>query len=250
MNYKLFAEKIAIKHLITKVYPTGVVSLVADTFDFWNVLTNIAPSLKEEILARKPNAFGLAKVVFRPDSGDPVKIIAGDCDAESGSPEFKGAVQVLWEQFGGTYTPEGFKQLHERVGLIYGDSITPDRAAQILKGLANKGFASGNIVFGIGSYTYQYNTRDTFGFAMKATWAQVNGKARELSKDPKTDNGTKRSAKGLLRVEVEMDEKDFFLYDQQSEWEEKDGALNSVFRNGVQTLTLSLADIRSNLWME
>jgi nicotinamide phosphoribosyltransferase len=250
MNYKLFAEKIAIKHLITKVYPTGVVSLVADTFDFWNVLTNIAPSLKEEILARKPNAFGLAKVVFRPDSGDPVKIIVGDCDAESGSPEFKGAVQVLWEQFGGTYTSEGFKQLHERVGLIYGDSITPDRAAQILKGLANKGFASGNIVFGIGSYTYQYNTRDTFGFAMKATWAQVNGKARELSKDPKTDNGTKRSAKGLLRVEVEMDEKDFFLYDQQSEWEEKDGALNSVFRNGVQTLTLSLADIRNNLWTE
>lgn len=248
MNYKLFAEKIAIKHLITKVYPTGVVSLVADTFDFWSVLTNIAPSLKYEILTRIPNAFGLAKVVFRPDSGDPVKIIVGDCEAEPGTPEFKGAVQVLWEQFGGTHTAEGFKQIHERVGLIYGDSITPDRAARILKGLADKGFASGNIVFGIGSYTYQYNTRDTFGFAMKATWAQVNGIPRELSKDPKTDRGTKKSAKGLLRVEIEMVSKDFVLYDQQSPAQENDGALTTVFSAGKLVKEFSLADIRGNLW--
>jgi nicotinamide phosphoribosyltransferase len=236
------------KRLITEVYPSGVVSIVSDTWDFWNVLTNIAPSLKEEILARKPNAFGLAKVVFRPDSGDPVKIIVGDCEAEPGTPEFKGAVQVLWEQFGGTHTSEGFKQVHERVGLIYGDSITPDRAARILKGLADKGFASGNIVFGIGSYTYQFNTRDTFGFAMKATWAVVNGIARELSKDPKTDNGNKKSAKGLLRVEIEMVSKDFFLYDQQSEFEEKDGQLVTVFCDGKLLGKQSLADIRGNLW--
>ncbi len=236
------------KRLITEVYPSGVVSIVSDTWDFWNVLTNIAPSLKDEILARIPNAFGLAKVVFRPDSGDPVKIIVGDCDAEPDTPEFKGAVQVLWENFGGTYTSEGFKQVHERVGLIYGDSITPERAARILKGLADKGFASGNIVFGIGSYTYQFNTRDTFGFAMKATWAQVNGATRELSKDPKTDNGTKKSAKGLLRVEIEMNEKDFILYDQQSGFEERDGQLSTVFIDGKLVGEQSLADIRGNLW--
>jgi nicotinamide phosphoribosyltransferase len=278
------------RRLITEVYPSGVVSIVSDTWDFWSVLTNIAPSLKEEILARKPNAFGLAKVVFRPDSGDPVKIIAGyklapdnqdvfDIYDEEynaimedgkfyevevlldleGSPyeinkvkelsevEVKGAVQVLWEQFGGTHTSEGFKQVHERVGLIYGDSITPDRAARILKGLADKGFASGNIVFGIGSYTYQFNTRDTFGFAMKATWAVVNGIARELSKDPKTDNGNKKSAKGLLRVEMDSDY-NFHLYDQQSLFEEIDGYLSTVFYDGKLIGEQSLADIRGNLW--
>jgi len=235
------------KRLITEVYPSGVVSIVSDTWDFWNVLTNIVPLLKDEILARKPNAFGLAKVVFRPDSGDPVKIIVGDCDAEQGTPEFKGAVQVLWEQFGGTHTKEGFKQVHERVGLIYGDSITPDRAARILKGLADKGFASGNIVFGIGSYTYQFNTRDTFGFAMKATWAVVNGEARELSKDPKTDSGTKKSAKGRLRVEMD-DNDNFILFDRQNEWEEKQGWLQTVFCDGSIIGEQSLADVRGNLW--
>ncbi|RVR64787.1 hypothetical protein, partial [Citrobacter freundii] len=43
-------------------------------------------------------------------------------------------------------------------------------------------------------------TRDTFGFAMKATWGEVDGKDRTIFKEPKTDNGLKRSARGLLRV--------------------------------------------------
>jgi len=236
------------KRLITEVYPTGVVSIVSDTWDFWSVLTVIAPALKEEILARKPNALGLAKCTFRPDSGDPIKILVGDCDAEPGTPEFKGAVQVLWEEFGGTHTKEGYKQLHERVGLIYGDSITPERAYKILRGLANKGFASGNVVLGIGSYTYQYNTRDTFGFAMKATWAQIKGQAKELFKDPKTDKGTKKSAKGLLTVTVDNDN-NFVLHDQRTPEEEKnEGWLLPVFVDGKAVNTMTLNHIREVLW--
>jgi nicotinamide phosphoribosyltransferase len=245
MNYKLIAEKLAIKHLITEVYPSGIVSLVSDTFDFWEVLNTIAPSLKEEILNRGRDAFGMSKVVFRADSGDPVKIIVGDCSAEPGTPEFKGAVQLLWEAFGGTFTDKGFKQVNEHVGLIYGDSITPARAKAILEGLANKGFASGNIVFGIGSYTYQMNTRDTFGFAMKATYAVVNGVGRELFKNPKTDSGMKKSAKGLLRVELEDSE--FVLYDQQTELQETQGLLETVFLNGKLVKQVSLSSIRKNL---
>ena len=71
------AEYLTIKRLITEVYPSGVVSIVSDTFDFWNTISVIAPRLKEDILARKENAIGLAKVVFRPDSGDPVDIVCG-----------------------------------------------------------------------------------------------------------------------------------------------------------------------------
>ncbi len=241
-------ELATFKRLITETYPEGVVSIVSDTWDFWNVLTVIAPSLKEEILARKVNSFGLAKVVFRPDSGDPVKIIIGDCDATPGTPEYKGAVQVLWEQFGGTHTTEGFKQINERVGLIYGDSITPERARLILEGLAAKGFASGNVVFGIGSYTYQYNTRDTFGFAMKATYAEVNGVGRELFKDPKTDSGMKKSAKGLLRVEREDGK--FVLYDQQDYLQECGGLLECVFWDGYMGKQTTLSEIRERLFSE
>ncbi len=82
----------------------------------------------------------------------------------------KGAVQLLWEEFGGTVNDQGYKTLNPRVGLIYGDSITLTRCNQILKELMEKGFASDNVVFGIGSYTFQYQTRDTLGFAMKATY--------------------------------------------------------------------------------
>ncbi|CAM6006569.1 unnamed protein product [Sphagnum balticum] len=164
------------RRLISDLYPAGIVSLVSDTWDFWQVLTKFTVTLKDEIMARN------GKVVFRPDSGDPVKIIVGDPEAPVGSSEFKGSVQCLWEVFGGTETAQGYRMLDSHVGLIYGDSISLDRAYRILEGLKEKGFASGNIVFGIGSYTYNFVTRDTLGTAIKATYAIVNGVARSYSK--------------------------------------------------------------------
>lgn len=233
------------RRLICELYPSGVVSIVSDTWDFWRVITEFSVELKSEILNRQPNALGLAKVVFRPDSGDPVKIICGDPDAERDSPAYKGAVQCLWEIFGGTETAQGYKVLNERVGLIYGDSITLERAQNILKGLEAKGFASNNLVFGIGSYTYNYLTRDTFGFAVKATWGQVNGVGRELFKDPMTDSGVKKSAKGLLRVE--QTNNGFELFDQQSIEQENMGVLQTVFENGQLLRECSLDQIRERL---
>ena len=212
------------RRLIEDEYPNGIVSIVSDTWNFWEVVTGFTVKLKDKILSRN------GKVVFRPDSGDPVKIIVGDPEAPDGSPAHKGAVQCLWEVFGGTTTKQGYKQLDSHVGLIYGDSITLDRAQRILEGLKMKGFASDNIVFGIGSYTYQYVTRDTFGSAIKATWGIVNGEERELWKDPKTDNGVKKSARGLLRIEKEGN--DFVLYDRQTVLSEMRGQLRTVFQNG------------------
>jgi nicotinamide phosphoribosyltransferase len=233
------------RRLICELYPSGIVSIVSDTWDFWRVITEFTVALKTEILNRKPNALGLAKMVLRPDSGDPVKIICGDLDAEVGSPAYKGAVECLWDIFGGTTTAEGYKVLHERVGLIYGDSITLERAQAILKNLADKGFASNNVVFGIGSYTYNYLTRDTFGFAVKATWGQVNGVGRELFKDPITDSGVKKSAKGLLRIEESAD--GFTLFDQQTPEQEQGGALQVVFENGKLLQEWTLDQVRARL---
>jgi nicotinamide phosphoribosyltransferase len=318
------AEYLTIKRLITEIYPSGVVSIVSDTFDFWNTISVIAPALKEEILARKENAIGLGKVVFRPDSGDPVDIVCGidvtdipskyattleKCEyymqgylvnivrdstehAEEGvydtfgffkfegktyridvsinwnrhdkqfyyiddsevigcyevtfAAEQKGAVETLWDTFGGTVNAEGYKELNPRVGLIYGDSITLKRADDILRKLKDKGFASSNIVFGIGSYTYQYVTRDCYGFAMKATYCTVDGVNSDLYKDPKTSDGTKKSAKGLLRVELVKGV--YTLYDQQTAKQEASGALQTVFKDSQLVKFQTIDQIRKVLW--
>lgn len=305
------------RRITQDVYPSGIVSIVSDTWDFWNVLTVIAPKLKNVIMNRTPDALGNAKVVFRPDSGDPVEILCGieienvdtideaadimiDEEVEStphgecGSnvvsrifrvagklqevsvnlewnrydkqyyfydgfyglrskdveltPQQKGAVEVLWNEFGGTLTEKGYRMLDSHVGLIYGDSITPDRAYEILRRLKDKGFASGNVVFGIGSYTYQYSTRDTFGFAMKATYGVFGGEGRELFKDPITDrdangNSVKKSAKGLLRVEYEGGK--FVLYDQQTPEQEQQGALRTIYKDGQMFNQETLGQIRT-----
>ena len=227
------------RRLINELYPSGIVSIVSDTWDFWKVITKYTVILKNDILKRN------GKVVIRPDSGDPVKIIVGDKEAKEGSTEYKGAIECLWEVFGGTVTNTGYKMLDSHIGLIYGDSITITRAQQILKELANKGFASGNIVFGVGSYTYQYVTRDSFGFAIKATSGIVNGKRRDIFKDPKTDLGSKKSAKGLLRVEQEKDT--LVLYDEQSQEQENQGILECVFQDGELKKPISLSTIRNRL---
>lgn len=224
------------RRLITKVYPSGIVSIVSDTWDYWDTLTNKAAMLKSDIMARD------GKVVFRPDSGDPVKIVCGDPEAPVGSAEWKGSVQVLYDLFGGTTTQTGFIQLDPHVGLIYGDSITIERCEAIIAGLAAKGFASTNIVFGIGSFTYQYNTRDTFGMAIKATYGRISGAPVDMFKNPKTDNGVKKSAKGLLRVNS-----DLTLSQQVTEAEEKEGLLQTIFKDGVAYNTQTLSEIRARL---
>ena len=221
------------KRLITEVYPSGIVSIVSDTWDYFKLLQTTILKLKPEIMARD------GKVVIRPDSGDPYKIICGDEDAPPGSAEYRGTVEILWEIFGGTVNSKGYKQLDPHIGCIYGDSITLDKCRQIVEGLKRKKFASTNMVFGIGSYTYQYVTRDTLGFAMKATYGEVGGQPREIFKDPVTDGGVKKSAKGLLRVN-----EDLTLSECVTPEEESTGLLQEVFRDGVMSSQEYLSQIR------
>ena len=231
-------EEATFKRLITDVYPNGVLSVVSDTWDLWKVLTEYLPSLKEEILGRD------GKLVIRPDSGDPVLIICGDPDATDVNVR-KGVIEILWDIFGGHINDKGYKELDSHIGAIYGDSITLDRARNICENLKQKGFASTNVVLGIGSFTYQYNTRDTFGFAMKATYGEVNHEGREIYKDPITDDGTKKSARGLIKIVKENNE--YKMIDRVSWEEEKEGELKEVFRDGKMLVDLSLADIRSRV---
>jgi len=251
------------RNLINNIYPEGILSIVSDTWDFWKVVTEYLPILKDDIMARK------GKVVIRPDSGDPVKILTGYTNDEltakydtytvdaTGSliseAERKGLIEVLWDIFGGTITTSNdgvlFKQLDEHIGAIYGDSITLARQKQILQRMKDKGFSSSSVVLGIGSYTYQYVTRDTHGFAMKATYIEVKGKGREIFKDPKTDDGVKKSAKGLLQVISYDDGRRLELRDQVNRTTQRTGGLELVYKDGVLLKTQSLAEIRARVAM-
>ena len=226
------------KRLICEVYPKGIVSIVSDTWDLWKVLTDYLPRLKEEIIARE------GKVVIRPDSGDPIHILCGNPNGKT-EQERKGVVELLWDTFGGTINAKGYKELVPQIGAIYGDSITMDRATKICEELKKKGFASTNVVLGIGSFTYQYNTRDTFGFAMKATYGEVNGEGRAIFKDPITDDGTKKSAKGLMKIEL-LDGK-YNLKDEVTWEEEEQGEMQEVFRDGKLLINHALEDIRKRV---
>jgi len=235
------------KKLITEVCPSGIVSIVSDTFDFWRVITDYLPRLKDVIMARN------GKVVIRPDSGDPVDIICGNrTDAlHSSGREFtdaerRGAIQKLWDTFGGTTNDKGYRTLDPHIGLIYGDSITPERQVQILERLQAQGFASDNVVLGIGSYTYQYVTRDTYGFAMKATYAELlndgSREPREIFKKPATDDGTKNSHTGLLHV---YEQDGVLICQQRVPWSVEDtGVLQDIFVDGDVKNFQTLADIR------
>lgn len=249
-------SEIATFERLLDLYPEGILSVVSDTWDLWKVLTKYLPKLKEKILARN------GKLVIRPDSGNPVDIICGTdkvYDTSTKSPEQAGVIELLWDVFGGTINEQGYKVLDSHIGAIYGDSITLERANQICERLEAKGFASTNIVFGVGSYTYQYNTRDTFGFAMKATYGELTycdlddsviTETREIFKDPITDDGTKKSKKGLLQVNLVAKEPNGFntvVYDQQTWEEESQGLLRTVFKNSKLTKKITLDQIRKNI---
>ena len=236
-------EKDLLTHLLTEVYPTGLFSAVCDTWDFWKLVSEYLPELKETIMARN------GKLVIRPDSGNPVDIICGTVLNGGKTPEEKGLVEVLYEIFGGQINELGFKVLDSHIGAIYGDSITLEIAKEICEKLYKKGFATTNVVFGIGSYSYQYATRDTFGFAVKATYAIVNNEERMLFKDPKTDSGIKKSQKGLVIVN-KYDNGKFFFEDNfvdNDEYKSKTNLLETVFVNGELIKETSLDEIRTKL---
>lgn len=240
---------------IIEMYPTGIVSIVSDTFDLWEVLTNFLPSFHEEIMGRD------GRIVIRPDSGNPVEILTGTIDVRTpeGRAEYlqklqdgtmtvqeAGVVQLLWNEFQGTTNELGFKMLDTHVGVIYGDSMTRDRIKEVWERLAARGFASGDFVAGFGSFSYSYVSRDTFQSAVKATWAEFDGKPYDLQEDPIADSGIKKSAKGRLAVLRNTDE-DLELIQQATPEQEAASELKTVWKNGEFVIFQTFPEVREVL---
>lgn len=230
-------------------YPTGILSLVSDGRDYWKVLTEVIPSLKDKILARGEGLEGIHKLVVRGDSGDPVDILAGN-PYSTNELERKGTIEILWDIFGGTISEKGYRILNPKIGGIYGDAITYNRMIEICERLKAKGFASINEVLGIGSYTYQYLTRDSLGYALKTVWKQIDGKGIDIFKDPVTDDGTKKSARGRVTVHKNLDTGEIFYLDSTTTRDLKrctDDLLTTVFKDGKLIKETSLSEIRARL---
>lgn len=262
------------RRLINEIYPKGIVSIVSDTWDFWQVVEDFLPKLKKEIMARD------GRVVIRPNSGDPVDIICGlrtnphyhtrikegkyyccftpfedpflDSDdssyTEVSEGQYYGAYYMLGKTFGWNTTINGYRYPSTKVGLLYGDSITLKRQKQIYLRLEAAHMAACNLVLGVGSYTYQFKSRDSLGFAVKATAVRVNGELRSIFKQPKTDDGTKNSLKGLIRVdELQGVCKEYVASDCQTEEQEQGGCLETVFKDGKLLKDYTLAEIRERV---
>jgi nicotinamide phosphoribosyltransferase len=245
---------------LLKKFPSGILSLVMDTFDLWRAITEYCVKAKDLIMSRD------GKLVIRPDSGDPVDILCGtrtnpdiihtmEGRKSVDAPSEYGVIELLWDIFGGTVSSTGYKVLDSHIGAIYGDSINYDRAQRIFERLADKGFASTNVVLGIGSYSLQHVTRDTHGSAQKATYIEILQQVDkhgimtpvgiEIFKDPITDGGVKKSAKGLLQV---YEEDGVIKLKDQCTWEEEGkGLLQVIFEDGKFYNETTLTRIREKL---
>ena len=241
-NFAVDGDEITmVKRLLNDIYPNNGFSMVSDSYDYWNMVDSIIPECKEDIL-RHGGYIGI-----RGDSGNPIKITTE-------------TVFRLWNTFGGTINSKGYKVLDSHIKVIYGDSITPQRAESIYKILVENGFACNNVILGVGSFSMQCLeqddllqpfTRDTFGIAIKATYCEVDGKPIQIFKDPKTDSGNfKKSQKGCCVV-YDVDDIGMVCQDGLN-WEcvnnDKDNLLKSIFKNGKIIKEQSLQDIRDRLW--
>lgn len=271
-DYLAIAEYLNLRDWLIK-FPSGILSVVSDTFDLWKLIKYILPRLKDLILSRD------GKLVIRPDSGDPVDITCGyyrrdrtsvikdglgirvgDTDDEGKiigdyktitESEFKGVIELLWDIFGGDTTSKGYKRLDSHIGAIYGDSINLERQISIYERLEKKGFASTNIVVGVGSYTYVMLTRDSAGYAAKGAWFEIleDGvrTGYDIYKDPATDDGTKKSLKGFCKVDQIVGshgKSDIFVETQCSEEEENEGFLQVIYEDGKFYNQTNLEKIR------
>lgn len=240
-NYAVDGDEITLlRRLLTEIYPNTSFSAVLDSYDYWNIIDNILPQLKTEIM----NHNGC--MLMRGDSGDCVEVVTK-------------TVFKLWEEFGGTVNSKGYKVLDPHVKAIYGDSITVQRCEEIYRILMKNGFACSNVALGVGAFSFQCIeedgvlkpfTRDTFSSCIKATYCEINGKPFPIFKNPK-DGGFKKSQKGCCRVYTRCDGS--IYYEDELTWEQaiKSGKhgnmLIPVFKDGELLKEQSLKEIRDRL---
>ena len=219
-------ERSLIKKLLEQDYPDTSFSYVADTYDYKYVVSEVLPSLKDEILAHN------GKLLIRPDSGDMVEIAIW-------------TIEELAKHFGYTVNSKGYKVLNSKIGIIYGDGCSLKNVEKVWEAYEKMGYAANNIFFGVGAFCFTgifeddkfyAATRDTFGIAMKATYGEIGDRKVFIYKDPKTDTSKlKKSHKGCCVVK--RDENGELYCEDEHEYldviHDKENLLRPVFSDGV-----------------
>ena len=238
-NYAVDGDEVTLlKRLLTEIYPDTSFSAVLDSYDYWNVIDNVLPQIKPEIMAHN------GCMLMRGDSGDCIEVVTK-------------TVFKLWDEFGGTINSKGYKVLDPHVKAIYGDSITIQRCERIYEILKDNGFAASNVALGVGSFSFQCVeedgilkpfTRDTFSSCIKATYCEIDHKPYPIFKNPK-EGGFKKSQKGCCLVY--KNDNDELCYKDEYTWEEAScnskQELKTIFRNSELLIDDSLANIRNRL---
>lgn len=170
----------AYRHILQQ-FQDGIVSVVSDSWDILYACNNIwGIQLKEAVLSNPSRV-----VVIRPDSGDPTQMVPN-------------VLGWLGHRFGYEINNKGYKVLPPQLRVIQGDGIDRRSLPRIVDAVLEKKWSLENLVFGSGGGLLQDCTRDTLRYAMKACWAQVDGKSRDVYKKPATDP-TKNSKRGQLK---------------------------------------------------
>lgn len=238
-NYAVDGDEVTLlKRLLTEIYPDTSFSAVLDSYDYWNVIDNVLPRIKPEIMAHN------GCMLMRGDSGDCIEVVTK-------------TVFKLWDEFGGTINSKGYKVLDPHVKVIYGDSITIQRCERIYEILKDNGFAASNVALGVGSFSFQCVeedgilkpfTRDTFSSCIKATYCEIDHKPYPIFKNPK-EGGFKKSQKGCCLVY--KNDNGELCYKDEYTWKEvscnSKQELKAIFRNSELLIDDSLANIRNRL---
>jgi len=203
---------------VLDAFPTGIIACVSDSYnilrackDYWGT------ALKQQILNRK------GTLVIRPDSGDAVQTLLKVFD-------------ILMQEFGFTLNEKGYKVLPPQVRVIQGDGISYSSIPAIYEALKNAGISAENLVLGMGGALLQRVNRDTQEYALKCSYAQVNGKEINVQKNPlELDaNGNTRVSfkKSKYGKQVLVKENGAFKSYAQSEAPLLPDELVTVFENG------------------
>lgn len=188
------SEIFAYKNMINQFGDFPFYAVVSDSYNVYEACSRIwGKLLKEDVLKAK------GTLVIRPDSGDPVEV------------NLK-LLNILDDSFGSVKNEKGYKVLNPKVRLIQGDGVDSQAISNILEALKQKGWSADNIAFGMGGALLQKFDRDTFKFAFKCSYAEVDGIGRGVSKDPITDQG-KRSKTGMFKDLPEIFRDGYLLVD-------------------------------------
>ena len=222
------AEAQAFRYAL-EVYPTGLISIVSDSWDIQRACRLWGTELKDCVVHRN------GTLVIRPDSGQPEKIVP-DC------------LDILGEKFSYKMNDKGYKVLPDFLRLIQGDGITRHTLGEIIDAIIQRGWSLDNVAFGSGGGLLQRVNRDTQRFAMKCSYVVVDGQERDVYKTPTSDL-TKSSKSGrlkLIKKEKIVDNKVIVSYQTVSEKTHGQDELKVVFRDGQIKSYIHFDQIRKN----